>query len=101
MLRRFGKRLAPWLGAVAWERDSTGDMGACRRLFVRAIREVEDYPDVRVCCMKVFARVFTRHLRPRIMAGIGSVHCRGSNCTYVEKKYGLLHFFFFRTERMN
>jgi len=45
-LRHSGKRLASWAEAVKWERGSTGDLDACRRLYVRSLKEVQDFPEV-------------------------------------------------------
>lgn len=46
VLRHSGKRLASWTEAVKWERGTTGDLAACRRLYARSMKEVQDFPEV-------------------------------------------------------
>eukprot|EP00752_Nemacystus_decipiens_P008742 g7803.t1 len=45
VLRHSGKRLASWTEAVKWERGTTGDLAACRRLYARSMKEVQDFPE--------------------------------------------------------
>eukprot|EP00903_Cladosiphon_okamuranus_P006864 g6685.t1 len=45
VLRHSGKRLASWTEAVKWERRTTGDLAACRRLYARSMKEVQDFPE--------------------------------------------------------
>ncbi|CBN77067.1 Sart3 protein [Ectocarpus siliculosus] len=45
VLRHSGKRLVSWEEAIKWERRSTGDLAACRRLYARSLNEVQDYPE--------------------------------------------------------
>lgn len=46
VLRHSGKRLASWTEAIKWERGTTGDLAACRRLYARSLKEVQDFPEV-------------------------------------------------------
>lgn len=47
VLRHSGKCLASWVEAAKWERQVSGDLDACRRLYERGMKEVQDYPEVR------------------------------------------------------
>ncbi|CAM9281713.1 unnamed protein product [Scytosiphon promiscuus] len=45
VLRHSGKCLASWVEAAKWERQVSGDLDACRRLYERGMKEVLDYPE--------------------------------------------------------
>lgn len=83
VLRHSGRRLASWLEAVAWERKSTGDLGACRRLYTRCIKEVEDFPEVRPGCLVIILLQWV----PRVKSIRDSRAVKNRPCSAYTKNY--------------